>query len=104
MKIEGLLPIGSVVRIARAPQQQLQIVGQGQVDQKTRKVCDYSAVLFPQGYYDGEHMVLVNNDDIVQIDAYGYIDDESIEYTGHVENIIEMLRDGRMTLDDLEEN
>jgi len=34
-------------------------------------------------------------------DAYGYMDDESIEYTRHIENILEVLRDGRMTLDDL---
>ena len=101
MKIEGLLPIGSVVRIGKAPQQQLQIVGQGQANQETKKVSDYCAVLFPQGYFDGDHMVLLNNEDIVQIDAYGYMDDESLEYTQHVENILEMLRDGRMTMDDL---
>ena len=101
MKIEGLLPIGSIVRIDRAPEQQLQIVGQGQANPATGKVTDYSAVLFPQGYYDGDHMILIDNEDIAQIDAYGYMDDESIEYTHHIENILEMLRDGRMTLDDL---
>ena len=101
MKIEGILTIGSIVRIDRAPEQQLQIVGQGQANPATKKVTDYSAVLFPQGYYDGDHMILINNDDITQIDAYGYMDDESIEYTHHIENILEMLRDGRMTLDDL---
>ena len=46
-------------------------------------------------------MVLLDNEDIVQIDAYGYMDDESLEYTQHIENILAMLRDGRMTLDDL---
>ena len=101
MKIEGLLPIGSVVRIEKAPLQQLQIVGQGQANPEIKKVADYSAVLFPQGYYDGDHMVLLNNEDIVRIDAYGYMDDESLEYTRHIENIVKMLRDGRMTMDDL---
>lgn len=101
MKIEGLLPIGTVVRIERAPEQQLQIVGQAQYHNETKRICDYSTVLFPQGYYDGDHLVLVNNEDIIQIDAYGYVDDESIEHTEQVENILQMLRDGRMTLDDL---
>ena len=101
MNIEGLLPIGSVVRIEKAPQQQLQIVGQGQANPVTKRVTDYSAVLFPQGYFDGDHMVLLDNEVIVQIDAYGYMDDESLEYTQHIENILAMLRDGRMTLDDL---
>lgn len=101
MKIEGLLPIGSIVRITAAPQQQLQLVGQCQVSDGNKRISDYSAVLFPQGYYDGEHLVLVNNDDICQIDAYGYVDDDSIEYTEIAENTLEMLRDGRLTLDDL---
>lgn len=103
MKIEGLLPIGSIVRIDKAPQQQLQIAGLGQVKSSNREVYDYSAVLFPQGYYDGSHMIMLNNEDIVQIDAYGYIDDESIEYTQYIENVVAMLRDGRLKLDDLQE-
>ena len=101
MKLEGFLSNGSVVRISKYPEQQLQIVGLGQANLKTQKVFDYAAVLFPQGYQDGDHLVLFDNEDICEIDAYGYMDDESIEYTAHIENIVEMLRDGRLSLDDL---
>ena len=59
MNIEGLLPIGSVVRIEKAPQQQLQIVGQGQANPETKKVTDYSGVLFSQGDLDADHMVML---------------------------------------------
>ena len=101
MKLEGLLSIGSIVRIEKHPEQQLQIVGQGQANVQTQQVYDYAAVLCPQGYIDGDHLILFNNEDITEVDAYGYMDDESIEYTTHIENIVEMLRDGRLTLADL---
>ena len=104
MKIEGLLPIGTIVRIGAVPDRQLQIVGQGQRKPDSQEVCDYCAVPYPEGYIDGDHMILLNNEDIIQIDDYGYIDDESIEYTGHIENIVRMLRDGSLAFDDLSEN
>ena len=57
-KWEGLLPIGSVV-ILNNGEKKLMIVGQSQTPAgEPDKIFDYSAVLYPQGFYDRNNTYL----------------------------------------------
>ena len=87
-----LLPIGTVVLLKNS-QKRVMIVGLYQKGGKEpTRVWDYAGVIFPEGYIDGEHLLLFNNDQIVQIFAIGYQDVEQINFLTKANETIQKLR------------
>lgn len=76
---EGLLPIGSVVT-TKTGTKRVMIVGRG-IDREDGQgnTYDYGAVLFPEGFSDGDHIYLFNHKDVGSICRVGYIDEVEIE-------------------------
>ncbi len=76
---EGLLPIGSVVT-TRTGTKQVMIIGRGMEGAgKEGVIFDYGAVLFPEGFSDGNHIYLFNHEDVGSIERVGYINREESE-------------------------
>ncbi|MBQ4090675.1 MAG: DUF4176 domain-containing protein [Clostridia bacterium] len=81
MKIDGLLPIGSVVLLKNSTKR-VMIIGvcQASVGAEGRKVYDYSGCLFPEGYMGAERNFLFNQDQIDKLYFLGYQDDEQLAF------------------------
>ena len=76
---EGLLPIGSVVT-TKTGTKRVMIIGRGiERDDGGGSTYDYGAVLFPEGFADGDHIYLFNHEDVGSICRVGYIDEVEIE-------------------------
>ncbi len=90
--LNGLLPIGSVVLIGNS-KKKVMIVGVCQKGNKEpEKIWDYTGVIFPEGYLDSEKMLLFNNEQITQIYALGYQDEEQIAFKEKADVAISELR------------
>ena len=76
MKLEGLQPIGSVIRL-KDGKKKLMITGLAQRVIETGVLYDYSAVMFPEGFFDGDHMYFFNDDAIGEVFFTGYINDDT---------------------------
>ena len=76
---EGLLPIGSVVT-TKTGTKRLMIVGRGMERKDGKKgICDYGAVLFPEGYAGGDRLYLFDHKDVGSICRVGYMNYEENE-------------------------
>lgn len=71
MKIEGLLPIGSVVRLASG-EHRLMITGYAQRLLDQDAVCDYVACLWPEGHQAPDKSYVFNGAQIEDIEFLGY--------------------------------
>lgn len=79
-KYEKYLPIGSVVLLKDA-KKRLMITGFCIVpDEDSSKIFDYSGCLYPEGIVSSEQIALFNHEQIQQIYAIGYIDEEEINF------------------------
>ena len=85
MKIDGLLPIVSVVKL-NGGTRSVMIMGlcQRQLGENER-VWDYSGVLYPQGYISGNQVFMFNHEQIVSVYFLGYQDDEQISFMKEIE-------------------
>ncbi|MCD8023447.1 MAG: DUF4176 domain-containing protein [Lachnospiraceae bacterium] len=81
MKIQNLLPIGSVVLLKNG-EKKLMIIGIMQRDtRRGKKNYDYLGELYPEGHIgEGLHQYLFNHEDINEIIFRGYEDDERTEF------------------------
>lgn len=76
MKINELLPIGSVVLLQKA-EKRLMIVGIKQIDAEGKgKEYDYLGVLYPEGHMGEDFQYLFNHEDIDEVIFKGYEDYE----------------------------
>ncbi|HWQ79791.1 MAG TPA: DUF4176 domain-containing protein [Anaerovoracaceae bacterium] len=77
MKINELLPIGSVVRMLGG-EKRLMIFGVKQSDesQGTSEEYDYIGVMYPEGNIGSEYQFLFNHEDIVEVFFRGFEDEE----------------------------
>ncbi|MCD7950133.1 MAG: DUF4176 domain-containing protein [Erysipelotrichaceae bacterium] len=76
MKIQNLLPIGSVVLLKNG-EKKLMITGILQNDAGgTKKNYDYLGVLYPEGHIGEDYQYLFNHEDIKEIFFRGYEDAE----------------------------
>lgn len=66
MKFEGLLPIGSVVRLDLG-EHRLMITGYAQRLEGKDEVCDYVACLWPEGHQAPDANYVFNRDKIVEV-------------------------------------
>jgi hypothetical protein len=75
MRIEELLPIGSIVLLKDA-EKKLMIHGVKQTNQETEEEYDYSGVLYPEGDIGEIGKILFNHDQIEHVYFEGYVDEE----------------------------
>jgi len=73
--MKNLLPIGSVV-LLDGGEKRLMVIGVIQVNPADGKEYDYLACLYPEGFVGPEHTYLFNHDDIQNVDAEGYVNEE----------------------------
>lgn len=71
MKIEGLLPLGSVIRLASG-EHRIMITGYGQRLQGQDEVCDYVGCLWPEGHQSPDKCYVFNADGIADVCFLGY--------------------------------
>lgn len=91
--LEGLLPIGSVVLLTGSVKK-VMIIGVCQKGGKNPDaIWDYTGVLFPEGFIAPDKMFMFNNDQIDQIFALGYQDEEQMEFKVKADAIIQKLRE-----------
>ena len=76
MKIQELLPIGTVVLLKNA-EKRVMIFGIKQTSTDwNEEEYDYIGVMYPEGYMGGENQFLFNHEDIATIVYTGYEDNE----------------------------
>lgn len=76
IKIEKLLPIGSVV-LLKEGEKRLMIIGILQTDgEQSNKEYDYLGIMYPEGNVGEGFQYLFNHEDIEQIYFRGYEDEE----------------------------
>lgn len=91
--INGLLPIGSVVLIGNS-KKKVMIVGVCQKGgSEEEKIWDYTGVIYPEGYLDSQKMFLFNNEQITQVFALGYQDEEQLAFKEKADEAIKKLRE-----------
>lgn len=92
MKIEGLLPVGSVV-LLREGNHRLMIIGYCQkLLSQPDRVFDYVGCLFPEGFISAEKNYLFNRDQIDKVYHVGYQSDGQFAFAEKMENAISRLR------------
>lgn len=90
--LEGLLPIGSVVLIGNS-KKKVMIIGVCQKSVgETEKIWDYTGVVFPEGFIAADKMVLFNNEQISQVFALGYQDEEQMAFKKKADETISKLK------------
>lgn len=93
MKINGLLPVGSVVQLKEGTKK-IMIMGllQQKLEQDSKNIYDYVGVPFPEGFQSAEMNYLFNSSQIDKLFFIGYQDDESLAYKERVDSFIDSLR------------
>lgn len=90
--LEGLLPIGSVV-LLHGSTKKVMIAGVCQKGgQNPDTLWDYTGVIFPEGFLAPDKMFMFNNEQIEQIYALGYQDEEQLMFKEKADAIIAKLR------------
>ena len=95
----GILPPGSVV-LLKGALRRLQIIGLVQANAESRKLYDYCAVPFPEGYVGPDHVVMFQHEDIDRIYAVGHLDEGTYRFLDHAEQRLRDLREGKMTFEE----
>ena len=89
---KGLLPIGSVVLLSGSTKK-VMIIGVCQRGgNDPEKIWDYTGVVFPEGFIAPDKMFMFNNEQIEQIFAMGYQDEEQLAFKKKIDVVIENLR------------
>lgn len=91
MKIEGLLPIGSVVRLASG-EHRLMITGYAQRLQGKDEVCDYVGCLWPEGHQAPDKSYVFNGKNIEDVLFLGYQTDGQKVFIAKMETALEAYR------------
>lgn len=86
--MKKLLPIGSVV-LLRGASKKLAIIGILQVNSEQKKIYDYLAVPYPEGFVGAENNFLFNHEDINDIIFTGYDNPEREGFMKFMEKIYE---------------
>ena len=95
---QELLPIGSVVELkeAKVP---VMIAGYlASLQDREGKVWDYSGFVYPIGFDSKDEILSFDRDQVENVIAYGYVDQEEMAYVSQVEEMkkeIEKQPDGK---------
>ncbi len=102
----GMLPIGSVVLLKEGTIP-LMVVGLCQTtlneDQSPAEVYDYVGVPYPVGYTRHDEMLQFDHDAVERVLAVGFMNEEMLDYMPHIQRIMDGLRDGSITPEELME-
>lgn len=79
MKIQDLLPIGTVV-LLEGGEKRLMIYGVKQTEQETQEEYDYIGVVYPEGNMGKGTQFLFNHEQIVEVYFKGFEDEERDEF------------------------
>lgn len=85
MKIQDLLPIGTIV-LLEGGEKRLMICGVKQTDLETKEEFDYIGVVYPEGYMGEGTQFLFNHDKIKETYFRGFEDDERDAFINNLEN------------------
>ncbi|MCD8323334.1 MAG: DUF4176 domain-containing protein [Oscillospiraceae bacterium] len=89
MKVQDLLPIGSIVLLNNG-EKKLMIIGIMQNDTGgTKKDYDYLGELYPEGHIGEGFQYLFNHEDINKIIFRGYEDEERASFIGKLQDLYE---------------
>ena len=91
MKLEGLLPVGSVVLIGENTKR-LMIIGFLQQEAETETVWDYVGIPYPEGYMGSERTFLFNHSQISRVFFLGYQEEEQFAFSVQLEKAAESLQ------------
>lgn len=92
MKIEGLLPVGSVV-LLRGGEHRLMIIGYCQkLLSRPDEIYDYVGCLFPEGFIGAEKNYLFNREQIDKVYHVGYQTEGQFAFADKMEKAIATLR------------
>jgi len=85
--MDELLPIGSIV-LLNGGDKRLMIIGVVQINPEDEEEYDYLACLYPEGFVGPEHIYLFNHEDIENVVAEGFTDDEHYEFRDKLLEVI----------------
>lgn len=91
MKLEGLLPLGSLVLLENS-NKRLMVIGFLQQDSESNKVWDYVGIPFPEGYMGSNRTYLFNHAQIKRVFFIGYQDEEQFAFSAHLDQAVAELR------------
>lgn len=92
MKIEGILPIGSVV-LLKEGSHRVMIIGYCQkMIGHDEKLYDYVACLYPEGFMSADQNLLFNQDQVDIVYNVGYQTDGQFAFARKVEDTLQRLR------------
>lgn len=91
MKLEGLLPIGSVVLIGENVKRMM-IIGYLQQEAETETVWDYVGIPYPEGYMGSERTFLFNHNQISRVFFLGYQEEEQFAFSVQLEKTADILK------------
>ena len=92
MKIDGLLPVGSVVLLKNGSHK-VMIIGYCQkLVSGKEQIFDYVACLFPEGFISADKNYLFNQEQVDKVYHVGYQTDGQFAFAERMENAIEKLR------------
>lgn len=89
MRIDELLPIGSIIWLKEA-QKALMIFGVKQSNMDTGEEYDYIGVLYPEGNMGTESQFLFQHEDIEKVVFRGFEDEQRTEF---IENLKEFYKE-----------
>lgn len=99
----GMLPIGSVVQLGGGIT--VMVAGLCQMtvsDEETPgELYDYAGVPYPIGLTRSDEMVQFNHDAVEKVLAIGFMNDEMLDYMPHIQRVMDGLRDGSITPEEL---
>ena len=92
--LEGLLPIGSVVLLKESTKR-VMIIGvcQRQLNIDQDIIWDYCGCVYPEGYMGGDQIFMFNGNQIEQVYALGYQDDEQFAFKIKADDVLKKLRE-----------
>ena len=90
IRMERLLALGSVVRVQVEEQAtaRLMIAGYLPEDKNTGKIYDYVTVLYPWGMQQTPAVQMIRQDQILEVEAEGYLDEKAAAFTRELPELI----------------
>lgn len=84
--MKSVLTIGTVVKI-KDTKKSVMIVGVKQINKKDKKLYDYIAVPYPEGFINAETFIVFDNKDIEDINYFGYLNSEMQVYLTKIKEL-----------------
>lgn len=88
MKIQDLLPIGTVVLLAGG-EKRLMIYGIKQTETETKEEYDYIGVVYPEGNMGKGTQFLFNHEQIKEVYFKGFEDEERVDFISRLTDYYE---------------